>query len=80
MEKEILKRKVKDFFCREKYAHTYADEMFPVVIKSHSSIMVRKLQGVDLRLQENKVTNLELACKKINGIVIRPGEVFSFCR
>ena len=80
MEKEILKRKVKDFFCREKYAHTYADEMFPVVIKSHSSIMVRKLQGVDLRLQENKVTNLELACKKINGIVIRPGEVFSFWR
>ena len=47
-------------------------------MKSHTSILVRKLHGVDLSLQENKVTNIELACQRINGIVIHPGEVFSF--
>ncbi len=79
-EKEILKRRVKDLFSREKYAKTIGDEELPVIVKSHSSVLVRRLNGVDIRLQENKVTNIELACAKINRIVIRPGEVFSFWR
>jgi len=29
-------------------------------------------------MQENKVHNLEIACKKINGIIIRPGKTFSY--
>ena len=43
-----------------------------------SSNLIKRGKGIDLRLQENKATNIMLACKKINGIVIRPGEVFSF--
>lgn len=78
VEKEILKRKAGDLFSRQKFAKTRSNEELPVIVKSHSSVIVRKLNGVDLRLQENKVKNLELACEKINGIVIRPGEVFSF--
>jgi vancomycin resistance protein VanW len=31
-------------------------------------------------LQENKVTNLKLACEKLNGIILKPGETFSFWR
>lgn len=26
----------------------------------------------------NKAINIDLACKKINGVLIHPGEVFSF--
>ncbi|MBQ2581006.1 MAG: VanW family protein, partial [Ruminococcus sp.] len=52
----------------------------PVVLASHSSVLIRHLEGVDMHLQENKVTNIGLACKKINGIIIRPGETFSFWR
>jgi len=33
---------------------------------------------VDLGLQENKATNLAIAAPKVNGILIRPGETFSF--
>ena len=33
-----------------------------------------------MRLQENKVTNIALAAAKINGIIVRPGETFSFWR
>ena len=31
-----------------------------------------------MQLQKNKVTNLELASKKIDGIIVNPGEEFSF--
>ena len=31
-----------------------------------------------MQLQKNKVKNLEIAGKKIDGIIIKPGEVFSF--
>jgi vancomycin resistance protein VanW len=31
-------------------------------------------------LQENKVTNVKLASEKLNGIVLKPGETFSFWR
>lgn len=45
---------------------------------SHKTLMLRKLKDVDMWMQHNKVRNLELAVKKLNGIVIMPGEVFSY--
>lgn len=76
--KEIILRYLRDFFRREKIAKTHSQEELPNIVKSHSSILLRKLAGVDMKLQENKVTNIRLACERINGIVIRPGETFSF--
>ncbi len=78
LEKEILKRKLKNLFGREKIAKSIQTETLPNIVKSHSSVLLRKLNGVDMRLQENKVTNMELACKQLDGLVIRPGETFSF--
>lgn len=76
--KEIILRNLKDFFSKEKFAKEYSKEELPNIVKSHSSILIRKLAGVDLKLQENKVTNIMLACNKINGIIIHPGETFSY--
>jgi vancomycin resistance protein VanW len=33
-----------------------------------------------MQLQYNKVTNIKIAIQKINNIVIKPGETFSFCK
>ena len=33
-----------------------------------------------MQLQYNKITNLKIAAKEISGIVIKPGETFSFCK
>ncbi len=33
-----------------------------------------------MQLQVNKITNLQLASKKINGIIIAPNQTFSFCK
>jgi vancomycin resistance protein VanW len=51
-----------------------------VRIYSHSSLIRRRLGDVDPDLQENKATNLALAAPRIDGIVLRPGQVFSFWR
>ncbi len=78
MHKEIAKRNISDFLSKEKIAKAFSNDLLPNIVKGHSSILVRKLNGVDIKLQENKVTNIELACKKINGIIIHPGEIFSY--
>ncbi len=78
IKKEIMLRKLKNVISKEKIARDYSKEELPNIVKSHSSILIRKLVGVDLKLQENKVTNIMLACNKVNGILIHPGETFSF--
>ena len=52
----------------------------PAIVKSHSSLLLRRLNGVDMKLQENKVGNIALASEKINGMRVAPGETFSFWR
>lgn len=78
VKKEQFKRNLSDLMNGEKIANEKKQELLPEVVKSHSSILLRRLNGVDMRLQENKVTNIELACKKIDRLVIKPGETFSF--
>ena len=78
--KEVALRNAKDLLSGEKIAETFSAEPLPNIVKSHSSVLVRRLEGVDIRLQENKVTNISLACDKVNGILVRPGETFSFWR
>lgn len=79
--KEVARRYVKDFLSKEKISKK-RDEVnhLPNIVKSHSSILVRKLHGVDIQLQENKVTNIKIACTKVNGMIINPGETFSYWR
>ena len=71
--KEIIKKNLKDTLSKEKIAKEKSKEELPNIVKGHSSILLRKLNGVDMKLQENKVTNIKLACDKVNGIIIHPG-------
>lgn len=50
----------------------------PVRIKKHSSLLLRELSGAEMALQHNKVVNLRLACARVDGLLIRPGETLSF--
>ena len=76
-QKETLRRSLKDATSGERFAHSIMATKLPVVVKSHSSLMLRELPGVDMQLQRNKVTNLRLASAKIDGLIVSPGEVFS---
>ncbi|VFS49577.1 VanW family protein [Budvicia aquatica] len=46
----------------------------------HTSKLIRQLGDSDIALQHNKVINLRLATEAIGGIIIGPGEYFSFCQ
>ena len=80
LRKEYVLRDIHDLFSKEKFASEINTVPLPVVVKSHSSDMLRKLHVVDEGLQRSKAENLRLAAAKINGIVIRPKETFSFWR
>ncbi len=80
LKKEILLRNTRDLFSNDRIALSRSREELPNIVKGHTSLLLRRLHGVDMTLQENKVTNIRLACEKINGIVIEPGETFSFWR
>lgn len=80
LQKEYLLRDLHDRFSGEKFAREINTLPLPEVVKSHTSPILRHLEGVDMELQRNKAHNLRLACAKINGITLRPGETFSFWR
>lgn len=42
--------------------------------------MLRELSGVDMQLQQNKMASLAIAASCIDGLIINPGETFSFWR
>ena len=74
----ILMRSLKNLCSIKHLAKTKQKERLPYVIYRHNSLIRRRLGNVDMRLQENKAVNLSIAAPKINKILIRPGETFSF--
>jgi vancomycin resistance protein VanW len=52
----------------------------PVRVKQHGSLLLREPDAGQMHLQHNKVTNLRLATSRMDGLVIAPGETFSFNR
>ena len=62
----------------KKYASAKRAALLPYVSFSHKTPLYRKLKQVDLWMQTNKVTNLKIAVNKINGVIIRPRETFSY--
>ncbi|MCK5841933.1 MAG: VanW family protein [Candidatus Sabulitectum sp.] len=73
-----LKRRCSWYFSGESYSSNLTDELFPYVVVSHSSLLLRKLAGTDIDLQKNKVQSLRIAVSFIDGLVVAQSEVFSF--
>ena len=66
-------------------SHTFADvrihEPLRARIFKHSSKLIRgHCTGDELQLQRGKVQNLKVAVPLMTGLIIRPGETFSFCK
>lgn len=76
-EKEIMKRHLSDMCRKTTFAHERTETTLPVLVYRHKSLIRRRLGNVNMQLQENKATNLALAVKHIDGLIIRPGETFS---
>lgn len=76
--KSIFVRHVKNLLSDETFSNTMSKRNFPYLVSSCTSHLIKKGKGIDPVTQHNKARNIMLACQNINGIVIRPGETFSF--
>lgn len=75
-----IKRQLEWVFDDKKYAKARSEEKLDFRIKKHQSVLLKKLGDNNEQLQINKVTNLKIAAANINGILIKPGETFSYCK
>ena len=78
VEKSCALRTLRDGFSAERFPKLRLEAPLPALVCRHNSLIRRTLGRVDPVLQDNKAVNLALAAPKINGILIRPGETFSF--
>ena len=60
-----------------KYARERGD-LLPYIGFEARSRMLNPATGADMTYQQNKIHNLKLAARMLNGVAIRPGETFSF--
>lgn len=63
---------------RFRWAKERRQDRLPCVQAAHATPLLRQLRGEDMVLQENKITNLRLAVARLDGVVLHPGETFSY--
>lgn len=73
-----VRRHFKWFRHKKQFSKSFASAPLPFNIFSHQSLLKRSLQNELFSLQENKINNLNIAIKKLSGLIIKPGEIFSF--
>lgn len=77
-QKEISKRYIQNHKSSKVFSETIQKDKLPNLVSSAQSGLIKKGKDIDPILQENKAENIRIASSKFNGIVIKPGETFSF--
>jgi len=75
-----VRRSIQWITDNKTYTSEHREERLAYRVKKHQSRLLRRLGDTEMWMQTNKVKNLEIAIKNINGIIIKPGETFSFCK
>jgi len=73
-----LSRHFKNIKRKRGFASSKSQELLPVVACRHKSLIIRGTEVVGREVQEGKAKNLAIAAPQISGILIKPGETFSF--
>ena len=63
---------------RFQWAKTHRAEPLPCLQAAHATPLFRHLRGEEDELQQGKVVNLRLAAARLDGLVLHPGETFSY--
>jgi vancomycin resistance protein VanW len=75
-----VRRRLEWMTSSTQFARTKQVDDLPVQVKRHKSLLLRQLGETEMWMQQNKVANLKLTCTQMDGLLIRPGETFSFNR
>lgn len=65
---------------RYEWADRRQEESLPFLYTEHRTPLLRKLRDVEMVYQHNKVVNLRLAVERLDGLILQPGQVFSYWR
>ena len=76
----VAKRRLQWYLPGKRYATTRSSANLQYEHTSHRTPLLRQLKGLDMWLQHNKVDSLMVAASCVDGIVLKPGETFSFWR
>ena len=63
-----------------RWAKTREKVRLPQIQICHQTPLRRQLRGEEMQWQENKVVNLRLAVDRLDGLILYPGETFSYWR
>lgn len=74
------KRRLSWYFSGTRFASSRDAKNLGHIHFSHGTPMLRKFSGVDMQLQINKKASLEIAVACLDGLLLKPGETFSFWR
>lgn len=76
----VNKRRLSWYLSPARFATARSPEPLEHVHARHGTPMLREFSGVDMQLQRNKMASLKIACACIDGLLLKPGETFSFWR
>lgn len=74
------KRKILWFRMRKCFARCHSPTQLPYVCFRHATPLIRRLKNTEMWLQQNKIVNLRIAVPRVDGILLEPGQVFSYWR
>lgn len=63
-----------------RWAKTRSGDRLPEIQFAHRTPLIRHLRGEEMEWQRNKVINLRLAVARLDGLLLQPGETFSYWR
>lgn len=66
------------YFGSDNDAKDQKEKTLKYQIYTHKTPLYRKLRNVEMWLQYNKVENLKIALMQIDGLLVKPGETFSY--
>lgn len=75
-----IKRYLDWYLGSQTYAVRKDSAPLPYLVFHHQTPLLRRLKDVDMWLQHNKVKNLAIAARRLNGLILQPGETFSYWR
>ena len=76
--KEILLRDMQNLRAHIRFAEHQSENELPCTVWTEHGNLIKRGNGIDPVLQQNKAENIALAAKTLDGLMIRPGETFSF--
>ena len=63
---------------RFQWAKKRQNGRLPYIQAAHATPLLRHLRGDQMEWQRNKVVNLKLAVARLDGLILHPGETFSY--